>query len=344
MVIFLFLLFTVFSLLSLCRLSKKNFDGFYISFYISLVLITVFVKDANNVSDYDNYLAMFYDICRNRNVSVEPSYVLIAKISNSIFHSAIGVFLIYASIGIALKFIAIRQLSPLAFLSLAIYISFFYILHELTQIRAGIASGFLLLCIKPLYDRDLRKFLILSVFACFFHYSALLILPLWFINPYKLNKYWIYSLPIAYVLAILNITPFSLLQNISFMTGDDRVNGYFIAMQNSEGVKFNIFNVAQLMRCTVCLYFIFNMSIIARNNSYTVLLIKIYLLGLCALPLLATIAVLSFRVSEFYSIVEIILYPLIIYSIKPIYCARLIPIFLGGIFLYLMIFHLELVK
>ena len=104
-----------------------------------------------------------------------------------IIYSLIGpypiyLFLLFAILGVSFKLIAIKQLTELWFLSLILYLSNFFILHEMTQIRAGVASAFLLLCVKPIYDRDLKRFLLFAVLGFLFHYSAIVILPLWFLG------------------------------------------------------------------------------------------------------------------------------------------------------------------
>ncbi|WP_256742632.1 EpsG family protein, partial [Cronobacter sakazakii] len=53
-------------------------------------------------------------------------------------------------VSIGIKLHAIKKISSSPILSLIIYIAFYYILHDMTQIRAGVAAGLFLLAIREL--------------------------------------------------------------------------------------------------------------------------------------------------------------------------------------------------
>lgn len=57
------------------------------------------------------------------------------------------------------------------------------------------------------------------------------------------------------------------------------------------------------------------------HNKYTVLLLNIYALSLFLYPALAMMPVLAGRISELLAVVEIILLPLVYYTIRPRYAS-----------------------
>ena len=88
-------------------------------------------------------------------------------------------------------------------------------------------------------------------------------------------------------------------------------------MTKGEVSEVSPFNTVQYLRIALVYFFIWKSKVIAEHNKYIYLLIKIEIIGLCAMFLLPAVPVLAFRVSEMICIVEVILYPLMIYTVRP---------------------------
>ncbi len=58
-----------------------------------------------------------------------------------------------------------------------IYKFSYFVLHELTQIRAGVVSALFLLAVYHIAKKEKRKALLLIIVGSFFHYSSLALLP-----------------------------------------------------------------------------------------------------------------------------------------------------------------------
>ena len=142
MIFILFFTFFLFSLISFFLPQERLYKSilFFVLGFI-LILIAGF-RSEEVVRDYVNYVTYFHD---RDFLAVEPAFVVISKIIYSLIGPyPIYLFLLFAILGVSFKLIAIKQLTEQWFLSLVIYLSNFFILHEMTQIRAGIASSFLL--------------------------------------------------------------------------------------------------------------------------------------------------------------------------------------------------------
>lgn len=85
----------------------------------------------------------------------EPSFWIVVILNQLLFSSSyISFFMIYAMLGVSLKLYAIKTLLKDGFLfSLVIYLLLYYVLHELTQIRVGVASALFLLSLKDVLER-----------------------------------------------------------------------------------------------------------------------------------------------------------------------------------------------
>ena len=133
---------------------------------------------------------------------LEITYLYLSKFFNNFTHDVHIIFLLYALMGLGLKFIAFRKLSEFYFLPVVVYISYYYIMHECMQIRTGVLSGLLLFYIKAIGDNNKKKAIIYLLIGTTFHYSALLLAPFLFIKttPLEKKRRWIWgcTIPIAY--------------------------------------------------------------------------------------------------------------------------------------------------
>lgn len=311
---------------------------------IFLFLLAGF-RDGTVVCDYNEYVRIYYA----KGEGVEISFVIIAWIvRNLLCDNVIFLFLIYALLGIMIKLNAICQLSTFCFFSLLVYISNCYIFHELTTMRAGVAAGFLLLCIKPIYDRDLKKFLFFTSLGILFHYSALVIFPLWFIKKDNINIAIYASLiPLAYIVYFLEINIFT--QVISFIPIEHiqvRFAEYQLKQQLNIGDynTINVFNYVFLVKCLIYYILLLKNELINSQNKYAYLIIKIQGLTLVVFLLLARMPIFAWRVSQLMGIVEIIAIPMLIYVLKPKWVAKVCVIFIALGMMLINIFYSELIK
>ncbi|HEU4789733.1 MAG TPA: EpsG family protein, partial [Flavobacterium sp.] len=275
---------------------------------------------------------------------LEPTFTIITTFVKYTFNNPIFVFIIYAFLGVGLKFVAIKQLTKLYLLSALLYFCNFFLLHEMTQIRVGIASGILLLCIKPLYNRNFKGFFFLVLIATSFHYSSVVMLTLWFLNPlsFKRNLY-LSIIPLVYFLALSGLTLGSLIERIPITQVQSLYSMYQLQIKNGEGDVINLFNSLQILRCGILLFLIYFAERLVLINNYAILLIKIYTLALSCFVVFSDIPVVSFRISELLSIVEIILIPLLLCVFKEKHIAIIFPISIGLLMLLTNLFYVKLI-
>jgi len=344
MKIIIIILFCFASMLSFLKFRKKIFLMRFLLMGGFLFLFAAF-RDGNAVRDYNNYVTAFNDPnWRN----VEISFTIIVWIVKHIFFdNVLFLFVIYALIGVLLKTKAIKELTALCFLSLVIYISNFYILQELTQIRVGIAGGFLLLCIKPIYDRDFWKFLIFTGSAVFFHYSALVILPLWFLRGNSINKYFYTAIiPLVYIIYFEHINLVELLNNfIPIATFNQRYREYKLLQELEVGdfAKMNVFNLSFLARILIYYLILLKSELVYMKNRYANLLLKIEGFSLTSFILFSAMPVYASRINELFGVVEIILLPFMYYVFKPKLLSTFIVVLAGLCLLLINLFYIKLI-
>lgn len=210
-----------------------------------------------------------------------------------------------------MKWIAIQKILPYSFLAVMLYLSHYYTLHELTQIRAGVASGLVLLCIPAICDRHMNRFFILALLACLFHYSALIIFVFYCMNTVRIHIwYWLTLLVGAYVFAYLGHSLSDLLPLLPF---EIIANKYQLYIWEKGNETVNIFNPVMIVQCLFGICLLLYRHRIQAYNRYFVLLLKVYLLALVLNVCFADFAAVGYRLCQLLQIVEIVLLPLLLY-------------------------------
>jgi hypothetical protein len=93
--------------------------------------------------DSITYVEMIQSYTDVNLLALEPAFWIIKWFNDNFFSGNVHTFfLIYAILGVFIKFLAIKRLSKLPWLSVGTYLSLYFILHEMAQIRAGVAAGF----------------------------------------------------------------------------------------------------------------------------------------------------------------------------------------------------------
>lgn len=279
--------------------------------YWLLCVVAIFVIGFRG--EIDNDYATYEYMFDSNYLLVEPTFVLIRYIVRDLFGGGIvGLMLIYAVIGVTLKFKAISRYSDFIFPSLAVWIGNLMILQDMTQIRAAAACGLLLLAIGPLYERDWKRYFWLVFLAVMFHMSALLMVPLWFLKGKRINRgLWTAVVPLGYALSLAGIYATSLIAFIPIETVQSKFLSYDV--ETTSGGGASIFGIFQMTRVALFLLLLWNAPRLVRQNRYAPLLLKIMACGLAALPLFRNNIVAGLRITELLTCVDILLFPMLIY-------------------------------
>lgn len=338
-----FILFATFFLFVLCSfiVPKELLNKYLLYIFLGIILVLIAgFRNEQVVRDYVNYVTYFHE---QDFLQVEPTFVLISKsIYLLIGPYPIYIFVLFATLGVSLKLVAIKQLTSLWFLSLLIYSSNFFILHEMTQMRAGVASALLLLCIKPIYERDLKRFLLFSILGFLFHYSAIVILPLWFLGIKARKNFLLFSIPVAYIIYFSGI---NLITTIPIPVIQSKISIYQTLMElgDEESILINVFNFVFIGRIALFYFLLYKYELIVSYNKYAPILLKIYCISLLSYLVLAVMPPIATRINELFAIVEIVLIPLIYYAFKPTWFGKSIVFFIGLCFLLINLLYVKLI-
>ncbi|BDU23578.1 hypothetical protein FLGSB24_03220 [Flavobacterium sp. GSB-24] len=320
---------------------------------IVLALFAGFRGQIDN--DYNSYLAMFEMIKKPSEYFtdystfsyLEPFYYLIPAVYKLLpFDSYVLLFVFFAFLGVGFKLLSIWKLSDNIGLAVITYFSFFFLLHEMTQIRIGIASGIMLISISMIKERKIFLFVMTILFATCFHYTSLLFLPIYFLDSEKINKkLWTGILTVPFILYVLKIDFIQLISILSFGIFAEKLTVYqsmFELGQFSD--KVNILNVRILLQIFLTSLFLYYADFLQSKNKYAVLLLKLSVLSLTFFILFASLPVFAFRFQELFGVVQIVLYPFIFYIVKEKYIGIFVVIFLALLTLLFNLYYLQLLK
>ena len=272
-------------------------------------------------------------------------YLLCATLNNVLHTSILWFFLIVALIAIPLKIAAIWRLTEFQLLSILIYFSHFFILHDMTQVRQGIASGILLFSLPEIEKKNFLKFALLLCFGVLFHYSALLFFPFYFLNTRKLNKPLFFAILIVpQILYLLRLNIISILAMLNLGIISEKLNNYNELLQYGLFTEINVYNAVVIIQLIFCSFLIWKSDFLQTKNKYAILLIKIYTIGIGCWMLFYTVPVIAFRTSGFFEVVEIILVPFVLYYIEEKGIAIALIVLFGFALLYIDVIHSALMK
>lgn len=309
-------------------------DKWYVYWGICAILILMAgFRPVGVDPDSANYELTFYNI-DDPTVSFifEYSFILICQIGRLIINDVHIVFLTYAVIAITIRFYAIKRLTPLIFLSLAIYLSNFYILHDFTQLRVSIASSLFLLSIPDLCEGKKCRPFIFMLIALFFHYSSLVLFALLFLSNQDLTKKWRIGLacivPFGIVMLLLHIDLITVIP-IPFI--QDKIEKYQLLQEYTNMFEdASLLNAFLWIKIVIFLYALYFYDTIKDYCYYLPLLLKIMGLSLFAYFGLSQLPVVGGRISELFGVTEIILFPYVIYyTIKPTIIAKSLIVLLA---------------
>jgi hypothetical protein len=301
-----------------CALRKFLSEFLFWSTALILILIAG-LRPVGLDRDSTAYATFIQSVTEVNFLDKEPAFWLIKWFNDVLFHGNIHTFfLIFAVLGVSLKFLAIKRLSKLPWLSVIVYLSMYFILHEMTQIRVGVAAGIFLLAIPDIYNRNFKKFITKALLASLFHYSAIIMVPLYFLNPRKISIIYL-LLPITGLLfAYFNLSKMLLTNFVGILPEflAYKIRMYLSLLELGEHSKINILNF-YYSSLLILLYFCLFCYITNKIKfTYDILFIKILSIMLFTFYFFSPLPVFAFRISEFFGVISIILLPNLVLYFK----------------------------
>ncbi len=301
--------------------------------------------------DYSSYLYGFEMIWMDRNplhlAIYEPGFFLIVYAVRSVFSADYGmvIMLVYAFSSVFIKSFSIRSLAVNPFLVLLFYYSHFFFLHEMTQIRVGLATAIFLMALHFYLRKDRLSFILLVLVATLFHYSAILYLGVLLLRTDRLHRYaYAAILGAAVILAFVKLPLMGYLTGIESNEFSTKLENYTVAAELAVE-KVNVLNAVTIINVLCSLYLLIAVADGGfEKDHHLTLFLKCNIISVFLLAFFSAIPSVAFRVSDLYAVLSMFIFaslarylPLGKYNI-------FVTILLAGIFFYFFAINSNLVK
>lgn len=251
----------------------------------------------------------------------------------------LGFFLFICAAGsLLLKAYAINKYCERPLLPLLWYLSWSYLLLEMTTIRAGIAGGILLIAYGPLVAKRHIHFAALVALATTFHASSAIALVLPILQRFSGSR----RIPLVALAVSFGFSFLSILPIIEFAGNFSEKLTEYYALYDSIGLyeEINKFNVVVLTRISIlCLA----ISWLNRNeaNSQTNFHINLFVFSIFLYYGFASFPLVGARLYELFGIFQIFM----ISDISKLRVKILKSIVVAAIFLqfFILVFHVRFV-
>lgn len=336
---------TLFCAICAIALFDKHKDKYVTYIYVGilavLVLMAGFRPYEHGDKDIGNYIAFFYN---PEAAEVEFSFKLLAQAVDALFGSPRPLFVAYALLAIPLKGYAITRLTKLWYLSILMWLSHYFLLNEMTQIRVAVSMAIFLYSLPLLAEGKRLHYVLCVAAATFFHTSALALLPLVCLGNKDLGRYWktaLYAVPLACV--VMRGIEFDLLRIVPIPYIQERIEDYEYmrdhGMMGDEELSFTLYFV----KMAAYLLLLIKYDVLKEQVKYLPLLMKIFALSFLCYTLFSFLPILAARSRELYGIIEIVLIPSLVYAVKPVTAGKLIVILYAALLCFTDLFVHDLI-
>ncbi len=294
-------------------------------FLIFLILVPVVgLRLLGQDADYFNYLNLLTLKNSLELFTKEFGFRLLLGINSIIFNSSVNsFFLIFAILGLSIKFYAFNKISPIPFLSLALYLFSYFLLHDYTQIRAGVASGIFLLSLHDLSEVNRYQYFKKVIWACLFHWTALIMVPIYLIVK-RLSLNFFVILPFIGIFVYLSRINFE--QYILTAISDYPALVLYYSSHSGHNSAVNIFNLINVgfLGMFLGIYLIIY-YLREEFSELEIDLFKVFSLSIFSFYFFAILnkPVVAFRIFEFLNISLLLLIPYVVLKFKQWYLASL---------------------
>lgn len=169
-----------------------------ITIFLCVVLWIIAANHSLEVgTDTYNYFQNFKNILNEENMyynqGLQRGWYFYNLVLYKIGNYNVFMYVCYAII-MGGVFIFIRKYSPNLVMSLLLFVLLYYYCSSLNIMRQFIALGVVLIAYALFLNKDIKKFMLFICFASLFHYTAILLIPVYFLTKINLSSRLVYFL------------------------------------------------------------------------------------------------------------------------------------------------------
>lgn len=345
----LFILASAILFLSLVEHDSPEKEQPVLWLYVSIATLLLFYVAFRPIgidNDSSTYVAYLEERGQNAMLDmIEPSFLILAALTK-LLGDVRFLFVIYALLAIPLKVYSLTRLTNLWFLSLLIWVSHYFLIQDVTQIRVAVSTAIFLYALKLLTDGERWKYVGCIAVAVFFHFSALLLLPFAFLKTDKPGvAYRIVLAALPMFFYVLYLKGVDLLTYLPIPMFQDKIEVYeTLRDRGVAGEDINVFNAYALIRLFTYYLLLWKYDVVAEKVPGLAVMMKIMCVSICVYASLAFLPALAIRGSEICGVVDILLIPYLVYTVRPYWAGKCLVALFGLVLLFYNIFVSEYLK
>lgn len=315
----------------------KRYHSYMLWLYIIVFAAICVMRPTSYVSDYKNYEKYFYSFDKKTTqLIVEQTFLIISEFVYRHGGTMKTVIYIFAFLSIPLKIYSIRKMTDETcfLLSILVYASNYFLLHDCEQIRlaAGMSFGMYALYLRV----ERRSIWLISALLClgtaFHHTVAALTLPLILCPKDLSRRYKKIIAAIVPVCILLWLGHINIILSLPIPYVEQRLAIYEYAIANGEHPDVRVINIMVLFRIALFYYIMYYYDVIKPHLKALPVLLLCDCMSLAAWFGLSEMSVIAVRISQLFGFIEIILFGCIYYTIRPAWCGKIVVMLLATYF------------
>lgn len=240
----------------------------------------------------------------------EQGFFMISVLSKTLINDYQFYFLVVGAVSMILLYKNLKKYSIFPLLGLCAYLARFFMARNLIQIRSGLAYLIILWGLKYIHEKKMWHFIFLVWVASWFHHSAWIALPLYFISNWiHINKTIIISgLGIAFIIGAFFQGPLSVF--VTDRASDFEITTYVSSEYRS---KVGLGNPMIYFQCFLLLTYTFLEKRLIPKTKYYRVIRDGYFYSTLILISFCSFTALSGRTSTMFATLEYCIIPSVVY-------------------------------
>lgn len=266
--------------------------------------------------DWSAYKTLYDDSDRN----IEFSYILISEISYWLGGGFGLLIFTYFLLGYILKLWYLIKMSPSLALSLMLYLGFWFLVYDMNGIRQGVALGCIGVAYYYVLKMNLAKFLLLTSVAAFFHSSAIIFFPFYFLIRFSISHWWlIVIVATSFILASIGVTEYIISKFITLIGVDANLALKAISYVLDDAYnQSNLFSFTTIHRFGVFFLVLFSIRKLPIDERFKRIILYGITVNIVLYLLFSQFSIIATRTTLYFRFVELLFFAYLPFIFKKI--------------------------
>lgn len=310
-------LFIIIALCSYFDVINIRYRDRFVGLVLLWCLLALFAGFRMDNPDWSNYKEGFTNLILGKGDGfADIGFNYLCRFVLLLIPHPLAAFLFVACLSTALNVNSFKKYSPVFLICILYYFVHLYVLKEMIQIRAGLASALCVFGVRYLSEEKYRKSLLIIALAISIHLSSIIWLLVVIMQKVKpspafLRKFTLVSLIFGLLYPLGKIVK-------TFVGIDERLSAYIAYGDGGYAASLGIFSNLATVKSLVILTLMFYFYKHFERYKYFQVLLYAYTLGTCWLMLFNDFAIIGARMSNILLSVEPVLvsYILLVFTSK----------------------------